>query len=354
MHSLLCLVLLSFPTNTSASFEKVEARRRPLTAQVRINPFASKVFARHLSQFNRILVLGAGGWFGKTAIAMLEPDYFSEKSLSFIGRTARSEFVNGREVMINTWDGNYLERLRPELVLDFAFLTRDFAKIWGVDRYRKLNGEISARLMEVAKFHSVKCVVTASSGAAVQANGPRNVAAGLDYYGSQKRDNEAELRRISDWRGTTIVTARAWSVTGGFVRQPTNYAFSDFIQSVHTKNAITIHSLHPVYRRFCSVEDFLALSVAETNIAGFTVVESGGPLLEIRKLAKRIAREIGDDRTEIDAPAPDSSEADNYYSDNQSWSRTVGKHSLRALTLPEQIRNVSEALKVRSQNQLNP
>lgn len=278
---------------------------------------------------------------------MLNAQLFREIDFIFIGQTPRKEKVNTFEIEIETWREEILKEFRPELVIDFAFLTKEFARLWGDEHYNSMNREVSARLMRIAKCDSVKCILSASSGAAVQKRTNQFSSSKPDYYGIQKKANEAELQEISQWRGINTIVCRAWSVTGGFVRQPEMYAFSDFVQSVRTTNAITIESSHPVLRRFCSVEDFLALSLAQAEEKGFTVVESGGPLLEVRELAKVIVEQIGNESTTIHAPVQDSTKEDRYFSDGQVWLNILERHSFHPLSLDEQISNVSQAIKSR-------
>ena len=317
---------------------------------VPINPQAAILFNKYVAPFDRVLVLGAGGWFGKTAIAMLDSELLAEKNFSFIGRKARSESVNGQVIEFEAWSDEILKHRRPELVLDFAFLTRDFASAMGLSRYNEMNKELSARLLRAARFDSVRCILSASSGAATQTRIDEFMQSELKAYGGQKKSNETELARISEWRGLPTSIARAWSVTGGFVRRPELYAFSDLIDSVLRENVMIVKSSHPVYRRFCAVDDLLSLSMAETACGEFTVVESGGPLVEMRELARAIANQVGDHLTQIQVPPFDSSRGDHYYSNNQSWSEMCKKHSFRPLDLEKQIQNVSEALKNRQRD----
>lgn len=318
-----------------------------MSKMIPINQQAAALFNKYVAAFDRVLILGAGGWFGKTTVAMLDPELLTQKDFSFIGQNARLENVNSQSIAIECWSDEILARRQPDLVIDFAFLTKNFAKVWGVDRYNQMNKEISERLIRIAKFDSVRCVVSASSGAAIQPKVDESLGSTDDSYGDQKKVNETELQKISEWRGIAVSIARAWSVTGGFVRRPEMYAFSDFIQSVQSKNAIAINSSHPVFRRYCAVEDLLALSTAEVLGNNFTVVESGGPLLELRELASLVASQVGNQATMVHAPDQDSSAGDHYYSDGQSWSQTITKHSFQPLDLSEQIQNVTQAIKIR-------
>jgi nucleoside-diphosphate-sugar epimerase len=318
-----------------------------MTVFVPVSQEAASLFCKYLSDYERVVILGAGGWFGKTAVAMLDKELLAERAFSFIGQTARTETVNTHQIEIELWRDELLAERQPELVIDFAFLTKDYARTWGITRFNKTNEAISARLMRIAKHDSVRCVLSASSGAAVNPRLDEFSDSKRDSYGDQKRANETELRKVSEWRGTTTSIARAWSVTGGFVRRPEIYAFSDFVDSVIRNNTINIHSNYPVFRRFCAVEDLIALSMAETDDGDFAVVESGGPLLEVRELAEVVSATIGTQSTLIHEPPRGSGGEDRYHSDNQSWSETARRHLLKPLDIEEQIQNVFEALKSR-------
>lgn len=318
-----------------------------MTVFVPFNHQAARLFNKYLSDYERVLILGAGGWFGQTAVAMIDKELLAEKNFSLIGQTARTETVNNHHIEIELWRDEILADRRPELVIDFAFLTKDYARTWGITRFNETNEAISARLIRIAKHDSVRCVLSASSGAAVQPRLDEFSGSKRDSYGDQKKANETELQTVCEWRGIPVSIARAWSVTGGFVRRPEMYAFSDFVDSILRNNTINIHSHHAVFRRFCAVEDLIALSMAETDDGGFAVVESGGPLLEVRELAEVVSATIGSQSTLIHEPPQGSGGEDRYYSDNQSWSETSRKHFFKPLGLEAQIQNVFEALKSR-------
>lgn len=307
------------------------------------NEVAADVFRSGLDSYERILFHGAGGWFGKTAISLLNPAELSSGRFRFVGRTTREERINGASIKIEGWSDSILEEFAPDAVLDFAFLTKNRMQTVGQKVFNQVNLELSNRLFTIARFHSVKFIFSTSSGAAEEAfteSGTSNT----DNYASQKRTNEIALRQISHEQNKKVAIARPWSVSGGFVGNPEDYAFSDFVLSALRSGTIKLHSTHLVHRRYCAVEDLLALTIAGAVHENFSILDSGGKLIELRDLAREIADEIGGSITIFEHPSRTSSDSDNYFSDNQSWLRLCEEHSFEPLDLRQQISNVVAAL----------
>jgi nucleoside-diphosphate-sugar epimerase len=149
--------------------------------KIPINPSAQKLFQESLAPFSRVLILGGSGWFGRTALSMigeLGPDFL------VIGRYPREIVVNGKVFSVSKWDRARVERFQPDLVLDFAFLTKDSIQLLGEQEFARQNRRTSERLFSLAELGTVRNLLTVSSGAAIM----RTVdfaGGGQDLYGTK-------------------------------------------------------------------------------------------------------------------------------------------------------------------------
>ncbi|NYI42444.1 NAD-dependent epimerase/dehydratase family protein [Demequina lutea] len=275
---------------------------------------ARDLWSRSLDADDRVLVLGASGWFGRTAVALLAdvrcPTFF-------IASTSKQIMVGGVQALCEPWDERAVRAFAPTVVLDFAFLTRDVVATMPLADYVAANEALTSKLLAAAGLPSVRRIVTISSGAAVYPDDALLHPMDANPYGWLKRHAEDALAELAESRSLCAVVARAWSVSGAFVQKPASYALSDMITQAN-RGAIHIRATRPVYRRYVSVEDLLAVALASATTPGVLTIDSGGPLLEMGELAHVVARVVNPSAT-ITRAEPDGSDPDRYYAASESW-----------------------------------
>lgn len=120
-----------------------------------------------------------------------------------------------------------MREYEPTHVANFAFLTRERVAHEGYDTFVRTNRSLLGRFVSASSLPSVRAVLTVSSGAALDSTAS---SIQRNPYGYLKRIEEAAaLSLVGSAR--SVVVARAWSVSGPYVRRPRAYAFSDFILS---------------------------------------------------------------------------------------------------------------------------
>ena len=134
------------------------------------------------------------------------------------------------------------------------------------------------------------------------------------------------------------VMIRAFSVSGPFVRTPEKYAFSDMITQ-GLSGRIEVHSDRPTYRRYCSVADLLAVALARASRLGGGLVESGGPLIEMRELASLVAA-LTSPEPKVSLTEWSSQQPSEYASDDQSWTLACSEVGFEPMGLQQQVREV--------------
>ena len=274
----------------------------------------------------RVLVLGAGGWFGTTLLDQLKG--YSDRDVLAIASTARQHQVGQRTWNLRTWDFDAVKGFQPTLVANFAYLTRERFDATNPQAYIDANLALQAQFLEAAQLPSVSTALTVSSGAAIAYRDDDNP------YGRMKAAEEQQaLDLVTDER--RVVVARAWSVSGPFVRRPRAYAFSDFILQAPSGH-IHITADRLVFRRYVDVGDYLRVCLIRAEQGWSGVVDSGGPLVEMQELAEQI-RDIVEPTAVITRAELSKSSPSVYASDDQSWLAACMLAGMTPHTLPEQV-----------------
>lgn len=303
---------------------------------VTLSPHASGVWNRTISHYSKILVLGPTGWFGRTALELSVP---SGAVFHLVGSRRGDVQMGGITHPVHEWNEREVDNFSPDLVLDFAYLTRNWISKLGLSEYRARNQELADRLLWAASLKTVKTVVTISSGAAVQPE--------LDPYGEGKRGIELALTDELRASNTNLGVLRAWSVSGGFVKEPDQYALSSFVmQGLNTGN-IRVTADRMVFRRYCAVEELLAVGLHMAHRHAHSLLDSGGEKLEMVEIAQKVAEQIPGAKVILEHHTRDSHAPDDYCSDNESWLQSIQQSNLIPMTIEEQITNVICALRNR-------
>lgn len=288
-------------------------------------------FAQLSSDWNRprdrILVLGAGGWFGKTFVASLPADTPRLLLSSRLG--------SGYKV----WNPNVVESFAPTVVANFAFRTRDKLALLGEAKFEEENLQLISQMAFSMKIPSVRIGITISSGAVLDAHAERKP----DLYGELKVLEEKVAQSLAG-EGKNIVVARVFSVSGPFVSRVSDYAFSDLVSQA-IGGRIEVKSDRRTFRRYVSVGDVLEVALRTAN-RGSALIESGGELIELADLAELI-RDLVNPEAEVHVKKNRADRDEDYYaSDNSSWTDSIRRLRFAAKTMREQILEVEKYLRL--------
>ncbi len=248
-----------------------------------LRPAAVALASSYLREGDRVLLLGAGGWFGTTALHLLAPSLGAARLRPITGRP-RQVRAAGRQWGLEAFDLEQVRAFRPTVVLDLAFLTREKVEALGLEAYVLANSRLTSQFLMAASLPGVRAAVTASSGAALGLGGHSGWDLERNPYGFLKRAAETMAVEAAHESGIGMTVARAWSLSGGFVTRPRDYAFSDLILQA-PGGEVGVRSPQEVWRRYSLVEDFLAVALADALGGLVRVLDSGGPLTEIGGLA---------------------------------------------------------------------
>ena len=280
---------------------------------------------------DRVLVTGASGWLGRTALDLLAPLGLPTLAVASRARIIR---VGDCEIECRAWEDREVAAFAPTVVLDCAFLTRDRVGDMPLGDYVAANRTLTERLVYATQLAGVRLALTISSGAAVYPHDALDRRVEHNPYGYLKREAEHRLAQAAAESGAVPVVARAWSISGAHVQKPQGYALGSMILAA-ASGAIRITARHPVFRRYVLAEELLALGIAEGSV-GPATIDSGGELVEMAELAARIAAVVRPDAV-ISRDEADPREPDNYHSDGQDWEMRCQRWDLASASLGRQI-----------------
>lgn len=273
---------------------------------------------RSLGDEERILILGATGWFGRTLTEML---IGSTQEVMYVASYPRLLREDGISVNVVAYDSDLIRAFRPTTVIDFAFLTREKLAQLGLAAFLKVNEKLTRQLLEVAALPSVEKILFTSSGAAVYPRGGQPKTYERDPYGYLKHQQESMMKRFVTGSEKSVLCLRPWSVSGHLVGRPMEYAFSSLIVQA-LRGDVCLEAKRPVFRRYCAVDDMLALAFAllpSIPVNEYRLLESGGELVDLVELVEMIVDLVGTNPAVRHSMDPNA-HADEYYSDNSSWS----------------------------------
>ena len=264
---------------------------------------------------DRVLVFGASGWFGRELRALVA---LADPVPTFL-------WVPGPSAEVVP-DDAFVYDFHPSVVINFASLTRERVEAEGEQIFTATNEYLAGRFLTHAQTARVRLAVTVSSGAAVTET---------DHaYGRLKAAEEESALHLVDTR-RTVVVIRAYSVSGGYVRRPRDYAFSDFILQA-AEGQVRVSASSTVHRRYCAVRDVLTVALRSGGNGRSGLFETGGSLVEMGELAEAIAA-IVNPRASVTRSPLSSSVSRAYCSDNSTWLEWSAAAGVRPAELKEQI-----------------
>jgi nucleoside-diphosphate-sugar epimerase len=303
--------------------------------------FAEQVRAAVRQDTRRIIIVGARGWVGRTAIALLSealgPACFAERVIC-VGSTAGLVEIGDQEVLQRSLSDLATLDPCPTLLLHLAFLTMDKFAEMHPDDYVRSNQVLSRAVLEALEPIGVDRLFVASSGAAAFADNP-DAADNLRCYGRLKRDDETLFagwgNAMPDRRRVAI--ARIYSVSGPHINKHQTYALANLILAALEGRPIEVHASKRVIRSYVAVRDLLSLVFAillAPDADPIIQFDTGGEPCELGELATIIARTLGGEASR--PPVTDSTE-NRYVGDPRSWSALLECYGIEPLALREQV-----------------
>ena len=296
-----------------------------------------------------LLLTGASGWFGRTALWEYEqehgPEALRREVIPFASRERFVDFDSPNGPVKALPLEAIHEVQNPAGLLHMAFLTRDKVDELGWKRYVEINRKITATVAQVLQAWPMLPVISTSSGAAAALDGKPPDLPG-NPYATLKQEEEQLLERESATRMAMVF--RVYAASGRFMTRPEKFALGDFILQALRGQPVQVKAQHPVMRSYVSVEQLMQLSwmllLRQDKISGrgYQQVDACGPAVEMEELAAAVADELGASLgpRRISADLPDC-----YVGDAAPLSSLLERHGLQVVGLRQQIRTTVEGLR---------
>ncbi len=254
----------------------------------------------------RVAVSGASGWLGRELCSRLINDPAKRFDLLPLGHTPKVVYLRGGgSIYVQAWDVDLVKIWEPDVFVHLAFVTRDRLQEFGEEEFRRVNEGLTDKALSCLHLPSLRGVMLASSGAAVQS--------APDLYGRLKARDEHMFAETSQQLGVPLVTARAWSLTGAQCTKPESFLFYDLLrQLIGPSDLVRISSANPVLRRYMDGGEFLEICLTELLLGNSGTYDSHGELLEAAQAVERMGQVLGVEKC-IERPAWRSNERANAY-----------------------------------------
>jgi nucleoside-diphosphate-sugar epimerase len=305
-----------------------------------VNDRAVRLAKKSLTASDKVLIVGASGWFGQTATAMLE---ILEIPTFLIGSNAREMEIAGKKRDIQVWNFEKIVEFGPTIAIDCAYLTREMVGSTGLDAYIEVNRQLVQQIVDLKALETLRLVISFSSGAAeIYRSSNKQKSIEIDPYGLLKVEQEVVLQSEFETSYADLVIARVWNTSGSLVTKVNGFALSDLIDQALNGN-IKVSSNFMVWRRYCLIEEIIAVALNGSQ-GSERVFDTGGQLIEIRDLASLIQKLVNPN-AKLELPADSDGIPSNYFSDGESWSRWCNTLDFEPASLDEQIEQVAGWMK---------
>jgi nucleoside-diphosphate-sugar epimerase len=244
-----------------------------------------------------LLLTGAGGWFGLTALHVFEqiygPEALRERVIPFASRARQIDFgsVFGPIHALDLRE--ILDVDHPAGLLHLAFLTRDRVEGVGFDAYVATNRAITSHVANLLQANPNLPIVTTSSGAAAAFDGIE-----LDLvsnpYATLKKEEEMLLSRTSLTR--MAVVFRVYAASGRFMRAPERFALGDFLLQALKGQRLKIDAPCPVERSYVHVGTLMELAwslLMAPDPPGYQAFDACTNHISLLELARLISLQRG-------------------------------------------------------------
>ena len=301
---------------------------------------------RLLSVYDQIVIYGAKGWIGKSAVSVVfnQKAHRIQKSILLVG-SKTEQLINSGE-LVQMYSANDAKNFVSKncIFVNAAYLRREKLDFYSPNEYIRKNREIIEFGENLLRQKRIKTFINLSSGVASQntdyVRNERN-----SVYAKCKIDDEILIKNVSDSASAALINCRVYSISGKFINEFKNLAFSLFMKQALTKpNIITVESQN-TYRTYLDAVDLITVLFHLSLNNKSCMIDSGGSLIKLGQLADKIATILpAASVTKLDY----SNNSADYYGDFEVFNNLAAKFGIKLLDIEGQI---SETLKAfRQQN----
>jgi UDP-glucuronate decarboxylase len=292
----------------------------------------------------RIAVTGATGWLGRVTLDLLRealgPDAFGQRVSAYASRPRVVDGIDVRALaaLAEAEPG-------PEVVVHYAFVTREHATVEGLDAYVAANLQISLDVLRALGRGGVRGFFYTSSGAVYDAAGRLETDLRANPYGALKHLDELAFAQACRVAGSGCAIARVFNVSGPHMAKPRLFALGDLVLRALAREPLVVKARHPVRRSFVAAADVAALGLSLALAGEDAVFDTAGErVVELGELAALVGAEVGRDTLAIERDYDPDAPAHDYLGRAGEMSALARRHGLSMAGLEQQIRDTAAAL----------
>ncbi len=300
-----------------------------------------------------MVVTGATGWVGRTAVHELQrslsPEKFLDRVRLFASRCGSILSTGYTDLAPFSIPVSPLKDL-PDLaaseslsaVLHTAFLTRDRVEQVGLDDYVATNRWITAQVASALTASPHARAVVISSGAAAVHDQELGPDLASDPYGVLKWEEEQLLSSLV----LRSLVLRLYALSGRFIREPGRFALGDFLLKALCKQPIRLDSPNPVLRSYANASDITTFAWRwlfnnsvdnSSNILAAT--SSTTNLFDLASLITRLY-DLPPVQSTIDQAAVPNS----YIAESEPFLTAMNEQNLLPMTMEQQVIDTANGL----------
>lgn len=295
----------------------------------------------------RFAVTGATGWFGRTALDLLDDLLGDEAAASVTAYASRGRKVatrRGRLVTVHPLAELVRQTPAPTHVLHLGFLTRDRVADLGVPAYVARNLAITADVLAAVAVARPRGLFYASSGAVYGAKVGLATDVEGDPYGTLKHLDELALRQALSDVGGTCGVARVFSVAGAGITKPGAYALGSLVLMAQAGGPLVVRARGRVVRSYCAVDEILALGLWALLRGEPVLFDSGGTVAEVGELADVVAAVHGLPPGSVERESDPDAVEDRYVGDLAHMADLASRAGLALRDLRQLVQETSDWL----------
>ncbi len=302
-----------------------------------------------LRAVDRIVVLGANGWFGRTMVDLLEEAYgadLAERTELYARGAHRLTSSEGRDLRVSPLSElGGLSAKPATLLVDCAYPTQEQVTALGPGAYVEVVGELREQRRTALEQLRPEAFVSLSSGAAKLFADGLPIAERTKVYGEMKWLDERQMLEDCPELGVRLCIARIYAASGPHMTKASSYALGDLIEQARAGGAIEIRAPHRVMRSYTLAADTLELAVLAslgTDADRPELFETGGEQVDLAELARRVSLVVRGEEPELLLAEPEGSADDVYLGDPSRIAELADLHGLHLAGLDEQILRTAE------------
>ena len=296
-----------------------------------------------------IVVTGASGWVGKTALfelqKILPSEDFQKRVLAFASSKKFYETtLYSKNFKIPVYPllelSNFAKNHNLSFLFHCAFLTREKVNILGIEEYIRINKSIINSVCSACKsFPNIK-IISISSGAANKYTSEKNFLKELhsDPYGVLKREEELRIQSFSN-----SLILRIYALSGRFMKEPNIFALGNFIIKAMQNEKIQITSKTPVIRSYGNASDICKFAWSwlfdENNVKFNSPINAVSLTLKLDKLAQEVSNTFNSPGVVCDWDS--RLKPNSYIAETDTFKKSLEFYGLRPKSLIEQIKDSS-------------